>query len=148
MKIIGIIFIIFASLFATVCYEKKLKIKIIRLEALFDFISYMETQISLFSLPINSIFSNYKLNTELIYKIKEKKYEDFYVYDEDFSVKVINFFENIGKGYKDQQLKSCKAFADILNKELVSQKSDIKNKIKIFRTMAFFLSACIIIFIV
>lgn len=148
MKIIGIIFIISASLFATICYEKKLKIKITRLEALLDFISYMDTQISLFSLPINSIFSSYNLNAELLCKIKEKNYEDFFLFDEDFSSKVINFFENIGKGYKSQQLKNCKVFADILNNELVSQKSDIKNKIKIFRTLAFFLSACIIIFIV
>ena len=80
--------------------------------------------------------------------IKEKNYEALSIYEKEFSYKIINFFDNIGNGYKNQQIKMCKVFHEELNQELITHKNDIKNKIKIFRTMALFISACIIIFIV
>ena len=118
------------------------------MEILIDFISYIKSQISYFSLPIDSIYSKYSSNKAEIAEIKKGNYSSLKNFNENIRTETISFFESIGKGFKTEQISKCEILITNLTNELTALKADTKNKIKIFRAISLFISVCIIIFIV
>ena len=146
MKVIGSILIITCSVIISYFYEKNKKEEICALQELYRFFDYVKNQIYCFSCPLSDIYKGYKTDclcvNELIVKQK------IFIYNEDISKTINSCFSNLGKGYKQEQLKSL----DYLLNELTKSKSDAENaftqKAKVFKSISFFIACCIVILLV
>ena len=147
MKIVGFIFIIISAISSSIIYEKREREKLNYFNQLVDFIAYIKKEISHFNLPIDEIYKRSTNKSPLIEEITAKNYANLSFLDENCNKETVEFFKTIGQGFKDEQITRCNLLINTLNKALDTQKNDYKNKVKVFRVMAFFISACIIIFL-
>lgn len=146
MKIFGSILILFSSVLTSYYYEKSLKKKIKICEDGIDFISYVKVQIEYFSNPINVIFENYNLNTDIKELLENKK--NHKIFGNELDKNLYDFFTSIGKGFKKEQLSLCDYTLTSLNSELLKMKSDYPSKSKVFRSLSMFFGICAIILLI
>lgn len=149
MKLIGSIFIICASIFASFFYEKKQKNLIKCQSELISLVNYIKTQIEYFSKPINEIFNEYNSDNEFIKDVllyKEKA--DFSILEQGVKKDVISLFKELGKGFKKEQISLCDYSLKVLNSSLDVLKSDYSKKCKIYRSIALFIGVCAIVLLI
>ena len=108
MKIIGSIFIIFASIVSSYYYEKKLKVEISNLENLCSFIMFTKNRIEYFSIPIKQIINDYSEKTPFLYDLINRfDNGDLKFLEASTKNDIFDFFNSIGKGFKKEQLDLC-----------------------------------------
>lgn len=146
MKIIGSIFILFSSIFASFYYEKSLKSKINKCEEIIEFLSYIKIQIEYFSTPINLIFEKYDKKTETI--ISLIKGEKIKILNQETDAKIYDFFSTIGKGFKKEQITFSDYTLNLVNDNLRKLKDEYPKKAKVFRSMSLFFGFCTIILLI
>ena len=147
MKIVGCIFVLLSSILCSYYYERALKSKISKCEELISFIIYIKSQIEYFSLPINSIYERYSNKNDFVNEIisNEGKIKAL---DKENDKKIAEFFSNIGKGFKKEQLNLCEYNIELFSHYLDKLKGEYPSKCKVFRSMSLFFGICAIILLV
>ena len=147
MKYIGAIFIMCGCVTLSYLYEKREKNKITYLHKMKDFISYIKSKINFFLTPLNTIFSDY--DDEFISNIVKNKFENLDEYYDKNDLEFIScFFTSIGKGIKDEEISLCDYTLANLETSICEAEKDFKNKVKVFRTLAIFCGASVVILII
>ncbi|MBQ8545903.1 MAG: stage III sporulation protein AB [Clostridia bacterium] len=147
MKIAGCILIFISAILCSYYYEKGLKIKISKCEELLSFINYIKSQIDYFSLPISTIYEKYDKKSDFINEIISSE-NGIKAIDKENDQQINEFFGNIGKGFKKEQIKLCEYNIDRFSNLLEKLKNDYPNKAKVFRSMSLFFGICAIILLV
>ncbi len=147
MKIIGALIIIIVSVISAYLYEKNIKTKAKHIEEIISFIKYIKSQIEYFSRTLNEIYTGYDVKSEYIYTLIENNGQGAQV-SKEVDALIEEFFSNIGKGYKSEEIKLCDYTSERLYASLTQLQLEIPNKIKIFRSLSLFVGVCIIILLV
>lgn len=147
IKFVGCLLILLSSVAIGYYFEKNYKDKILFLQEIIDLINYTKNQIEFFSTPINEIYS--------IFQNKSKRITDIIagnlnVINESFRNQeyLLNYFNEIGKGYKSEQIKLCDYTINEAKKDLNDFKLDLPKRIKIIRSLSLFIGASIVILLV
>lgn len=147
MKYIGALLIMCGCVALSYFYGKKEKNKISDLLRMRDFILYVKTRIDLFLTPKERLFCEY--DDPFIKSLYESSFKDLRLYFDKNDCEYLNeFFYTLGKGMKDEELALCEYTVLQLNKSIDKAEADIKNKIKVFRTIAIFGGASLVILII
>ena len=145
MKIIGSILIICASVAFSYFYEKKQKEKIKHANELYDFIKYIRAQIEYFSTPVYKIYVEYSNKTEYISSLLIPSKNSL---KDEYNNFVSNFFANLGKGYKKEQLQLCDYALEYIKNYEKKTRAEYPNKIKVFRALSIFAGFCVVILLI
>ena len=128
-------------------YEKNQKNKIKYLIKMRDFVMYVRTKIELFLTPRSKLFVEY--NDDCIKSVLNDDKDNLSRYfDKRDSEYICAFLESLGKGMKDEELSLCDYTISRLSDSIEKSESELKNKIKVFRTLAIFGGASLIILII
>ena len=149
MKIIGSIFIIFASIVSSYYYEKKLKNNIANLENLCNFIVFAKNRIKYFSTPIKQIIDDYPEKTAFLSCLFNGN-DNCSLNFLEASIRndIFNFFNSIGRGFKNEQLDLCDYTISSIESAKNMLKEEFSKKTKIFRSLSLFAGlGCIILII-
>lgn len=125
-----------------------MKSKIVLLDELIEFIMYTKSKIEYFSIPVNQIYEDYDKKSELLAEIISSKSCKKLNFDKNTANTINNFFVSLGKGFKKEEIALCDYTYDILKESSSKLKSELPNKIKIFRAISMFVSLSLIILIV
>lgn len=149
MKLIGGVFIICASICASFFYEKKQKSVINNQEALIDFLAYIASQIDYFAKPINEIFYTYKTNNSFVQSIiKNKENSDLSSIDNSLQKDVYSFLNELGKGYKKEQLSICNYTKNVISVCTEKLKLEYSKKCKVYRSLSLFIGLSAVILLI
>ncbi len=147
MKYVGALFIMCGCIVLSYFYECKERSKLSHLIKLKDFINYIKVKIDFFLTPCHQLFSEY--DDDFIKILVESNFENIYDYFDDPIVNDIShFFTNLGNGLKDEQISLCDYVIQKLDDSIKNVEGEIKNKIKIFRTLTLFGGGCLVILII
>ncbi len=148
MKMIGSVLILLSSILCSFYYEKRLKNRISKCEELISFISYIKSQIEYFSYPIDVIYDKYEQKTEFIMEIISGQTISDKIFDAYTRKNISNFFSQIGKGFKKEQITLCSFLIEELSNQLLKYKSDYPSNVKVFRSMSLFFGISTIILLI
>ena len=147
MKYLGSVLILCACICFSFFYEIKEKNKIENLKKIRDFINFIKIKIDFFLTPQNQLFSEY--NCKLINELYNKNFDNLDVYfDKETTLFLDDYFKNLGKGLKDEEISRCKYTLAKLNEIITKYENELPNKIKVVRTLAIFGGACVILLII
>ena len=128
-------------------YEYKEKSKLSHLIKMRDFINHIKVKIDFFLTPCHQLFSQY--DDEFIRGLIENNFDNINCYFEEPIVNDISyFFTNLGNGLKDEQICLCDYVIQKLDDSIKNTEGEIKNKIKIFRTLTLFGGGCLVILVI
>lgn len=149
MKLIGSVFIIFASVVSSYFYEKTLKENMKNTDELYDLINYIKINIEYFSTPINEILISYSYNSIFIQElIGKSNLKVLNFLDSNTKSNLNSFFNELGKGYKKEQIALCEYNLKILDALREKMKMEFSNKSKLFRSLSLFSGiGCVILLI-
>jgi len=149
MKLFGSIMIILASIISSALYEKKLKQEINDIEELIRFTGYIKNQIEYFSLPVDKIFKNYNKSQFINHLIANKQSclsDNIPNKNIEYETKL--FLNNLGKGFKKEQLALCNYFIQKLESAKNELQTEFSKKTKIYRSLSLFAGiACVILIV-
>ncbi|MBQ3589217.1 MAG: stage III sporulation protein AB [Clostridia bacterium] len=149
MKLIGGLLIICASICASFFYEKKQRNIINNQEALIDFLSYISSQIEYFAKPINEIFYTYKTKNDFIENsIKDKESLDLSLIDASIQQDVYNFFNELGKGYKKEEIALCSYTKNVISACTEKLKLEYSKKCRVYRSLSLFIGLSAVILLI
>lgn len=149
MKLLGCLFIVFASVYSSYLYEKSLKNAIKSTTELHDLIVHIRSQIEYFARPINEILKSYYTENEIIQEILQSKQNASLSFlSSQAKESVHSLFSELGKGYKKEQIALCEYNAAILLEYKNDLSANLSKKIKIFRSISLFVGACTIILLI
>lgn len=147
LKFLGCLLILLSSVTVGFYMERSYKEKIRFLQEIIDLINYTRNQIEFFSLPINEIYLSFqnrsKHLTDLITGNVNLIYENFR--NQEY---LHHYFNEIGKGYKSEQIKLCDYTLNEAQKDLNNLNLDLPKKIKIIRSLSLFIGASLVILLV
>ena len=149
IKILGCILIMCASIGSCILYEKSEKSKLYSLKSIINFIKHIHSQIEYFSISLDKIYSSYQNHTDITNKIIQKDFENIkeFLEKDDYQV-VIELFDSLGKGLKNEQLALCTYSINKLEESYKAKDQNYPNNIKAFRATALFCGfGAIILFI-
>ncbi|MBQ4509552.1 MAG: stage III sporulation protein AB [Clostridia bacterium] len=148
MKIIGSFLIVLASIIASYFYEKSLKSNIKLATELIDLINFIKSKIEYYSLSIDDILDDYYTENEALISFFDNKFDDSLNFDANIKNDINNFFSNIGKGYKKEQLSLCDYTIKSLDTALDKMKTEFTKKAKVFRSLSLFMGVgCVILLV-
>lgn len=149
MKLLGCIFIIFASIISSYFYEKNLKDNINHTEALYDLIKHIMSHIEFFSTSIGDILKSYPSDNEFIkILVNKKELSDFSFLEDSISNDIKCFFSKLGKGFKKEQLALCEYTLKQLEGTKNKMKLEFAKKTKVFRSLSLFFGiGCVILLV-
>ncbi len=146
MKILGSLLIIISSIIASYLYEKQLKNQLLQFKEIERFVFFIKTQIEYFSLSLNEIYAKFNSKSELIDKLISK--EKLYSFDEQTEDELKNAFENLGNGFKEEQIKNLEYLHAFLGNKIKETNENYAKKTKVFRAMSIFIGCCTVILLV
>ncbi len=147
MKYIGCVLIMCGCIVLSHFYEIQEKNKISYLISMRDFILYIENKINLFLTPKHILFEEYK--AEPIKSLMKNNFKELDRYfDKDITLFLEEFFNNFGQGLKDEQIKQCQYARGKIEETQKKAEIELKNKIKVFRTLSLFVGASLAILII
>ena len=126
-------------------YEKREKNKLMQLSNMRDFILHIRTKIDYFLTPLHIIYSEY--TNPFIKILINDNFNNLDLYfEKDASPLIKEFFSSVGKGLKDEEIALCDYTLSKLELIYENNEKELKNKIKVFRTLAIFggASVCIL----
>ena len=146
MKIAGSILIILSSITVSFFYERKLKEQIWILKKIADFFNYVKQQIDYFSFPLNEIYKKYEqIDNHITSIISGEKLDCL---SEDMNTAIFDIMSTLGKGFKNEQIKSLEYINICLDNEIKKHEREYSQKVKVFRAMALFVGCCTVILLV
>lgn len=137
-----------SSLLCSHFYEKRLKKKAECLEELILFINFIKNKIEYFSTPIEKIFLEFSTKNEFIVGLIQNKSADLSLFDNETRNQIISFINNVGNGFKKEQIAFCEYNIALFSQLLTKIKSESPNKIKIFRAISLFVGISAIILLI
>lgn len=146
MKIVGSLFIIISSILISYRYEATQRQWILNLKSVCRFLEYVRGQIELFSLPLHIIYEKYNDKTECINALINKEELDYF--SSSLDKELSECFSELGKSYKDEQLKTLDYAIMKIKKELSQAEKEYAQKIKVFRAIALFVGCSAVILLV
>ena len=147
MRYLGAIFIMCGCIVLSYFYERSEKSKLQNLIKIKDFISYAKSRIDLFLTPRDKLFSEY--DDEFIKAVAYSESKDLIAYFDKRDCAIISdFLNSFGKGMKEEQLSLCEYTLLKLSASIEKNEAELKNKIKVFRTLAIFGGASLVILII
>ncbi len=147
MKYIGALFIMCGCIVLSYFYECKERSRLSHLIKIRDFINYIKIKINFFLTPCHQLFSEY--DDEFIKKLIENNFDNVSdYYDEPILSDITHFFANLGNGLKEEQINLCDYIIQKLDDSIKKVEGEIKNKIKIFRTLTLFGGGCLVILMI
>ena len=146
MKIIGSFLIIFVSVASSYYYERYQKEKQRALCSICDFLDFIKGQIEHFSTPLNKIFELYQNKNS--YTVSLIEHKQIKCVSEATGDTLTKCFYTLGKGYKDEQIKTLDYTVNKVKTELSYLEKDYKQKTKVFRALAIFISCSVVILLV
>jgi len=146
MKILGSALILIASVTISYYYERGKKQNITNLRAISAFFEYIKNQIDLFSLPLPRIFDKYMDENNCV--ISLKKGEEPLIFPNEVRTLINDCFLQLGKSYKDEQIKNLDYTIEQLKEEIEQEEKDFSQKIKVFRAIALFIGCSTVILLV
>lgn len=148
IKLIGGILIIIASVMVSYNYETREKEKLAFYSEYTRLVKHIKKQIEYFSMPLNEIYSSFDTENRLLLKIKSNKLDEIKHYFPNDYEAITDFFQQIGKGFKKEQLSLCDSTIESLESTLKIQSEEFSKKVKISRAISLFVGACIVILII
>lgn len=145
IKYIGAILIMCGCITLSYYYEKREKNKLMQLSNMRDFILHIRTKIDYFLTPLHIIYSEY--TNPFIKILINDNFNNLDLYfEKDASPLIKEFFSSVGKGLKDEEIALCDYTLSKLELIYENNEKELKNKIKVFRTLAIFggASVCIL----
>ena len=147
MKYLGALFIMCGCVILSYFYESKEKTRLLNLIKIRDFISYVKNQIDFFLTPCHKLFSEY--DDDFIKGLIDKDFNNMGIYfEEHIADELSHFFKSLGNGLKDEEISLCDYTIQKLDDMIKKVEGEIKNKIKIFRTLSLFGGGCLVILII
>ena len=148
MKILGSFLIIIASIVSSYFYESSLTHSIEILRELVEFIKTTKNKIEYYSLSIDEILKDYTCKNNSSNKIINGDFVTIMHLDVNVQKDIENYFSNLGKGYKKEQLSLCDYTINSLENALNNMKSEFTKKAKVFRSLSLFLGVGVVILLV
>jgi len=147
MKYLGALFIMCGCVILSYFYESKEKTRLLNLIKIRDFISYVKNQIDFFLTPCHKLFSEY--DDDFIKGLIDNDFNNMGIYfEEHIADELSHFFKSLGNGLKDEEISLCDYTIQKLDDTIKKVEGEIKNKIKIFRTLSLFGGGCLVILII
>ncbi len=143
MKILGGLLIILTSIVLSHAYDKRQKEQLTALKEIYDFVSFMKSQIEYFALPLDVIYK--KFNKDSCYIDSFMQGKEIEIFDVSVRTELVKATLNLGKGYKHEQLKELDYLCFYLNKIIAECESNYKQKTKVFRAISLFTGSCVVI---
>ncbi len=146
MKIVGALFIIISSVFASYTYEKREKSLILELKEIKRFANFIRIQIEHFSLSLNEIFAKYDtVNETLMLLMQGERVSHL---GKDVEQELFECFSTLGTAFKSDEVKRLTVLIDYLEIKIQEHENEYKEKTKVFRTVALFIGFSVVILLV
>ena len=147
MKLLGTVLIMCGCIALSFFYERKERTKIQNLIKMKEFILFARSKIDLFLTPVSVILNEF--DDEIINSVVTTEFKNINEYfNTDDCEYIIKFFSSLGKGMKNEQLSLCDYTVSCINNSIEKADAEFKTKIKVFRTLAIFGGASVIILII
>lgn len=143
MKFVGSLLIIISTVAISGVYEKRKKQSLTSLKLICSFLEHAKCQIELFSLPISRVYEQYAEKNEQIYALICGKHDPSI--PNDIEAELFYCFSNIGKSYKDEEIKKLDYALLKLKRKIEQYEKESSQKIKVFRAISIFLGCSTVI---
>ena len=143
MKTIGGLLIILTSIIISHTYDKRQKERICALKEISEFISFVKLHIEYFALPLCDIYKKY--NSKSRYADNLINGYSIDILDKETMDELSKAMTNLGKGYKEEQLKLLDYLNLVLTKKITENEENYAQKTRVFRAISLFVGCCIVI---
>ena len=143
MKTIGGLLIILTSIIISHTYDKQQKERICALKEISEFISFVKLHIEYFALPLCDIYKKYNSKSRYADNLINRHSID--ILDKETMDELSKAMTNLGKGYKEEQLKLLDYLYLVLTKKITENEENYAQKTRVFRAISLFVGCCIVI---
>lgn len=143
MKTIGGLLIILTSIIISHTYDKRQKERICALKEISEFISFVKLHIEYFALPLCDIYKKYNSKSRYADNLINRHSID--ILDKETMDELSKAMTNLGKGYKEEQLKLLDYLYLVLTKKITENEENYAQKTRVFRAISLFVGCCIVI---
>ena len=146
MKIIGGLLIVLATVASIYYYERRLRFLLSELKEIKKFIEFISTRIEHLSLSLKDIYSLYEMKSKVLRSLVQK--ERISSFGKETEDELYSCFYSLGTGFKSDEINRLEILKTHLEKKISEFEKTYKEKVRVFRAVAFFVGLSIVILLI